>query len=205
MRRVLAQIAQNAGCGNDLLAAIDGLQLTGRPTKTATFTDLSDFPDLGPLGYNGELNARNFSIPVFPDDKYKSDTKTQTAEAAKTFLSRVIEQAKRYNPPLSHDRTIELLARYTRSDANAAIRGILRRPGRTLEDVVRALELRFLNLVEPLEARAQLHAINRSPGEALDALRDRILDRSQMACRSLTPIDLKFQEEEKLTNMTSRV
>ena len=164
--------------------------------RIATFTDLSGYPDPDqnhPLTHRGELNNREYSLMVFRGGTEKS-TGSVSAEC-KAFLQDAIQLGR--DRRLTHKACVRLINRHCRDDAKIIVASEIRDPGSTLETVVRCLELRYMGLVEPDAAKAQLYAITRKEGENLHTLKNRLSDRAQMACRKLSPED-KLDEEQRL-------
>ena len=186
----------------DLQRQVQGLALQNNraraPIQVPTYTDLSGYPDFRP-GNQDDLKKQVTSIPYFGEEsvggvKLKP---VDLSNACKSFLAEVVRKGRAHR--LSHFRAInELIIENTRGNARFLLQNLIRQPNVTLEKVVRALEVRYLNLVEPDEARVQFFAITREDGEDIHSLKRRLQDRAQMTLRGSDPAT-KLHEENEMT------
>ena len=159
--------------------------------RVPTFTEIYSEPPAD-IAYDGELNGREYFLQNLTCE---SDKVTENASATKTFLQDAMYLGK--DRRLSHSAAIRLINRHTRKGPKAIVADEMRDPEVTLESVVRALELRYMNLVSEDQALSQIYAIVREPGENLHSIQSRLLDRAQMSTRS-RPREVRVQEEQAL-------
>ena len=172
------------------LGAMDVANLHQRPP---TFTEIYIEPPAG-VAFTGLLNGREYFLQNF---EASSDNKTENAAACKTFLQDAMSLGA--SRCLSHSSCVTLINRHTRKAPKAIVANEMRDPDMTLESVVRALELRFMGLVDPDTAKGQMYAVVREPGEDLHSLKNRIYEKAQMATRK-RPRDLRVREEQAHTS-----
>ena len=199
-----------AGAGGlqDMLAnivrRIDNLALQNNghrpPVQVPTYTDLSGYPDPGVNGWPYELPKQKTFIPYFGEESV-GGIKLKPIElrnSCKSYIAEAIRKGQQFN--ISHERCIsELFIENARGNARFLLQAVVKDPNHTLETVVRALEVRYLNLVEPEEARAQLFRVEReTPDEEIHTLRNRIQDRAQMAVRGIDP-ERRVRAENEMT------
>ena len=161
--------------------------------RIPTFTDLSTYPDIDPSDPRArrtDLNAREYRIIDF---KGGSSNSSGVASSCKSFLQDIVETGKHHN--LTHKQCIRLINRHTLEEPKDIVSNEIRDPECTLESVVRALELRYMHLVYPDTAKAQMYQIIRQPNEDLHSLKNRLSDRAQMACRKLAPEEKLAKEQ----------
>ena len=129
--------------------------------RIPTFTDLSTYPDIDPSDPRArrtDLNAREYRIIDF---KGGSSNSSGVASSCKSFLQDIVETGKHHN--LTHKQCIRLINRHTLEEPKDIVSNEIRDPECTLESVVRALELRYMHLVYPDTAKAQMYQIIRQP------------------------------------------
>lgn len=160
------------------------LENKNKNTRVTLFTDLSSYPD-DPNGRDSSLDSREYHLSAFSGGPY----------SCKTFLREAVRLGK--DNGLTHKACKRLILRHTRDEAREIVNNEMREENAPLEDVVRALELRFMGLVDPDIAKAQMYRITRQPNEGLHSLQRRLSDRGQMACRNL-PGHEKLPEEQRL-------
>ena len=159
--------------------------------RIPTFTDLSSYPDpdpSDPTTHKGDLNSREYRIIDF-----KGGSGDSVAASCKAFLQDIIETGKHHRLP--HVQCIRLMNRHTMDEPKDIVSGEIRDPSHTLESVVRALELRYMHLVYPDTAKAQMYNIVRKENEDLHSLKNRLSDRAQMACRKMPPNEKLISEQ----------
>ena len=163
--------------------------------RLPTFTDLSSYPDIDPAdprAHKGDLNSREYRIADF---KGHASGSNSVAADCKAFLQDIVETGKHHN--LTHKSCIRLISRHTLGEPKEIVSSEMRDPQCTLESIVRALELRYMQLVFPDNARSQMYQITRLPNEDLHSLKCRLSDRAQMACRQL-PAEEKLIKEQTM-------
>lgn len=120
--------------------------------------------------------ARDYKLPDF------SGAGNNVASSCMSFLTEVMAVARTAN--LTHDLIKDLISRHTTGSAKETVLYSLR-CNHNLQDMVRALEIDYMNLVAPDQARIQVNAATRKTGETIAQLRARISNLAFMATRQL--------------------
>lgn len=178
----VGQIQQELAAMRQQLANLNVGNLgPNRQARIPTFTDLSNYPDPDPNDprtRHTDMNSREYHLKEF-----RGGTDKDKAAGCKAFLQDAVRLGKDHR--LSHQACKRLINRHTVDEPKEIVANEMRDDDVPLENVVRALELRFMGLVDPDKAKSQMYAITRKHKEDLNSLQRRLCDRAQMACRQI--------------------
>ena len=169
---------QRAAVTTDVVRQITTLRANvnvakARETTTRLLKPLSQVP-VTPFGVHFNIGT----IRLYGLTPYDGSTK-DPAEISR-WITRVLDEAQAGQ--LTFEATIRLMARASAGSVSDYINQ-MRVEGKTLQEIVEQLEMRYGNLVLPEEARAECNKMQRAEGSNLSTFIDRLRHTANIACR----------------------